>query len=44
MLGRGIAADRIRAVGCGESKPVMPNNSASNKAKNRRVEIVVHMK
>ena len=44
MLGRGIAADRIRAIGCGESRPVMPNNSASNKAKNRRVEVVVHMR
>jgi chemotaxis protein MotB len=44
MLGRGIAVDRIRAIGCGESKPVVPNNSASNKTKNRRVEVVVHMK
>ena len=44
MLGHGIAADRIRSVGCGESKPVVPNNSASNKTKNRRVEVVVHMK
>ena len=43
MSGRGIDSDRLRAVGCGQSKPVVPNSSASNKAKNRRVEIVVHM-
>ena len=43
MTGRGIAAERLRAVGCGESKPVVPNSSAANKVRNRRVEIVVHM-
>jgi len=44
MIDHGIAKERIRAVGRGDSKPVVPNTSASNKAKNRRVEIVVHMK
>jgi chemotaxis protein MotB len=44
MVGHGIAADRIRAVGCGESKPVVPNSSSANRAKNRRVQVVVHMK
>ena len=44
MLGHGIAAERIRAIGCGESRPIVPNTSASNKTKNRRVEIVVHMR
>jgi len=39
----GIPDDRIRAIGCGSSRPVAPN-SGSGKAKNRRVEIVVHMK
>lgn len=34
----------VRAVGCGESRPIVPNDSAANKAKNRRVEIVVHMR
>lgn len=43
MTGHGIAPERVRAVGAGESRPVVPNTSASNKAKNRRVEIVVHM-
>ncbi|MFA5291880.1 MAG: OmpA family protein [Phycisphaerae bacterium] len=39
----GIPDDRIRAIGCGSSRPVAPN-SGSGKAKNRRVEIVVHMR
>lgn len=41
---RGIAADKIRAVGCGEARPVASNATASGKAKNRRVEIVVHIR
>jgi chemotaxis protein MotB len=40
----GIPDDMIRAIGCGSGKPVAPNTTASGKAKNRRVEIVVHMK
>jgi len=40
----GIPDDRIRAIGCGSGKPVAPNITASGKAKNRRVEIVVHMR
>lgn len=34
----------VRAVGCGEARPVEPNTSSANKARNRRVEIVVHMR
>lgn len=41
---RGISEDKIRAVGCGESRPISSNSSATGKAKNRRVEIVVHMR
>ncbi|MDD5327301.1 MAG: OmpA family protein [Phycisphaerae bacterium] len=44
LVERGVSKDTIRAVGRGESQPVAPNDSASGKAKNRRVEIVVHMK
>ena len=33
----GIAAARMSAVGYGESQPLMPNDSAENRAKNRRV-------
>ena len=41
---RGIDEERIRAVGCGEARPVASNSTSSGKAKNRRVEIVVHMR
>jgi chemotaxis protein MotB len=43
MTSRGIPENKIRAVGRGDSNPVAPNTSASGKAKNRRVEIVVHL-
>ncbi len=44
LVKRGIPEERIQAVGCGESQPVASNSTASGKAKNRRVEIVVHMR
>jgi len=44
LVARGIAKDKIRAVGCGDARPVASNAAASGKAKNRRVEIVVHMR
>jgi len=44
LVKKGIDDERIRAVGCGESQPVAANTSASGKAKNRRVEIVVYMR
>ncbi len=44
MVSRGMAPSDIRAAACGESLPVASNSSASGKAKNRRVEIVVHMR
>jgi chemotaxis protein MotB len=40
----GIPDSRLRAIGCGSGRPVAPNTNASGKARNRRVEIVVHMK
>lgn len=42
LVDRGLPKDQIRAVACGESRPVASNSTASGKAKNRRVEIVVH--
>ena len=40
----GVQAEFLRGVACGSSKPVSSNSSATGKTKNRRVEIVVHMK
>ena len=37
----GIAKDRMRTVGVGRKKPLVPNDSEANRAKNRRVEIHV---
>jgi outer membrane protein OmpA-like peptidoglycan-associated protein len=38
---RGVDAERIRAVGKGESNPIASNDTAEGRATNRRVEIVV---
>ena len=37
----GISPDQMTAKGYGSTKPIAPNNSALNMAKNRRVEFVV---
>ncbi len=41
LLGRGIAADRIKAVGKGKADPVGDNKTTEGRANNRRVEIVL---
>ncbi len=38
---QGIDPERLVAVGYGEGKPVVPNNTPENKARNRRVEFHV---
>jgi len=44
LIKRGISDEQIRAVGCGEARPIASNATASGKSRNRRVEIVVYMK
>jgi OOP family OmpA-OmpF porin len=41
LVGRGVAQDKVRAVGRGEQQPVATNDSPEGRANNRRVEIVV---
>jgi len=41
---KGIDKNRLRAIGCGEGRPVTSNATAAGKARNRRVEIVVRVK
>jgi len=39
LIENGIAADRLRSTGFGETKPIATNKTAKGKALNRRVEI-----
>lgn len=40
MIDHGVPASRIRAVGYAETRPLVPNSSSENRAKNRRVEFL----
>ncbi len=41
LKGKGVDESRMHSEGYGDTQPVVPNNSAANKAKNRRVEFEV---
>ena len=41
LQSQGIAEGRMKADGYGPANPVAPNDTAANKAKNRRVEVVL---
>lgn len=41
LVTKGVAADRIKAVGIGPDRPIADNKSAEGRANNRRVEIIV---
>ncbi len=41
LVSKGIAGNRLTTVGYGEANPIVPNNSAANKARNRRIEFTV---
>ena len=41
LVARGIAGERLAAVGRGDTRPLLPNTTPEGKAKNRRVEIIV---
>jgi OmpA-OmpF porin, OOP family len=38
LVGKGVAADRLETKGFGLTKPVAPNDTEENRARNRRVE------
>ncbi len=40
LIERGVPAERIRAIGFADTRPVVPNDTPENRAKNRRVEFV----
>lgn len=41
LASHGVAADRMTARGYGQSKPLVPNVTAGNRAKNRRVQFII---
>lgn len=41
MIDKGIDAGRLAAVGYGETRPVAPNDTRANRAKNRRIEVSI---
>ena len=41
LRARGISQARMKIVGYGEGRPLWPNDSATNKARNRRIEFTV---
>ncbi len=44
LTDRGVSGSRIRGVAAGEYRPIASNANSSGKSKNRRVEIVVHVR
>ena len=41
LVGRGVDASRMVAVGLGESAPLAPNDTPEGRARNRRVEVIL---
>jgi len=41
LVNKGIAGNRLTSVGYGESNPIVANDNAANKARNRRIEFTV---
>jgi outer membrane protein OmpA-like peptidoglycan-associated protein len=44
LIAAGVAANRITAVGLGESQPVASNDTAEGRARNRRVDVILQDK
>jgi outer membrane protein OmpA-like peptidoglycan-associated protein len=41
LIAHGVASDRLTAKGYGEKKPLVPNVTAGNRARNRRVQFII---
>lgn len=44
LVSKGISASRINCIGMGASKPLLPNTTEENRAKNRRIEFKFYSK
>ncbi len=42
LVSQGITTEKVKASSKGESMPIAPNDTEENKAKNRRIEIIVN--
>lgn len=41
LISRGVNAANIKAIGCGETKPILPNDTEENRQLNRRIEMKI---
>lgn len=41
LVSRGVASEKISAIGLGSTRPLVDNKTAENRANNRRVEIII---
>ncbi len=42
LVSKGVDADRVKAVGYGDEKPIAPNDTAEGRLKNRRIEALAY--
>lgn len=42
LMAQGVAGGRLQAIGMGESQPIASNSTEDGKARNRRVELLIH--
>ncbi len=42
LAARGVPAERMRAIGYADTRPIAPNDTPESRAKNRRVTLVLH--
>lgn len=40
LVSKGVAADRLKAIGYGETRPIAPNDTTEGRAQNRRIELI----
>ena len=43
LVQAGLGADRVRAEGRADAEPLLPNDNATARARNRRIEVELHV-